>query len=160
MAENNYQINNPDDTPEIVQNINNQAKGNFLLALFVGIIVSIACSSLWALITISIEHQFAIIAIAIGAAIGFTVRLSGRGSTIKFGILGAVLSLLSCVFGDFLSNVGFMAKAESLGFFEALSIINYRYFFEIAFLGTDIMSILFYGFAIWEGFKFSINSEG
>jgi hypothetical protein len=85
--------------------------------------------------------------------VGSSVKLFGLNGSVQSKILGAVLPIISCILGDFLSNVGFLAASESINYFEILFSINYSYFFEIAFLDIDPLSLLFYGIAAFEGYK-------
>ena len=76
-----------------------------------------------------------------------------------FGILGAVLALISCVLGDFLSIIGFAAKDYDMTFFEVLTGVDYGEIFSVMVKNVVSMSALFYGIAVYEGYKLSFRAQ-
>jgi hypothetical protein len=68
-----------------------------------------------------------------------------------------VLSLSGCLLGNFLSIVGFAAKAEGINYFELLMAIDYSLVPQIMIDSFSPMDILFYGFALYEGYRFSFR---
>ena len=133
-------------------NFDTQIEGNLLLAIVGGLLSSVLVASLWALITVNAQKQWMIMGIFAGLAVGFVVHFMSRGRTLKISIIGGLFALLSCVLGDFFTNVGFIAQNENLGYFETLSMIDFTYFFEIAFADFDFFSFIVYGIAAYEGF--------
>lgn len=70
-----------------------------------------------------------------GLAVGWFVKIVSGGNNNTIGFIGALFALLSCVLGDFFTNVGFIAKNEGMTFFQTLGALDFSYFFEIAFFG-------------------------
>ncbi|MDR3245936.1 MAG: hypothetical protein LBT50_05830 [Prevotellaceae bacterium] len=156
MEQEDYNINNVDFTPpQIVVNRASISKPNFIAAIIVGALTSIACAIVWAVITVTIDRQFAMVAVIFGVAVGFAIRYAGKGTTIQFGILSALLSLLACVLGDYLSIVGYIANKLETSYFETMSVINISLITE----NIDGYTLLFYGVALYVGFKTAINKE-
>lgn len=129
-----------------------QEDGNILMAIVGGLISSVVVASLWALITVSAEKQWAIMAIFAGLAVGCVVHHLAKGRSLQIAIIGGFFALLSCVLGDFFTNVGFIARYEEMEYFTTLSLIDFSLFFEITFAEFDFISLLFYGIASYEGF--------
>lgn len=96
-------------------------------------------------------------AIAVGFIVGYSVRYLGKGIDQVYGIMGAGLALLGCLLGNFFSLVGFAANAENLGYLETLSSIDYSLIPTIMTETFNPMDLLFYGFAVYEGYKFSFR---
>lgn len=134
-------------------------KDNLLLAIIGGLLSSVLVASLWALITVNAQKQWVIMGIFAGLAVGYIVHLMGRGRSLPISIVGGFFALLSCVFGDYFTNVGFIAQNEGLDYFQALSMIDNTYFFEIAFAEFDFFSLLVYGIAAYEGFAICNNTD-
>ncbi len=130
---------------------------NLVYALVGGLLVAIICAFLWAGITIGTKRQIGFMAIGVGLAVGFSVRFFGAGVTQKFGILGALLSLFGCMLGNLLSQVGFIAQEYHHGYFETFSYLDFSSIISIMTESFSPMDILFYGFAIFEGYKFSFR---
>ena len=136
-----------------------EKKGSIALAIISGIIAGAIGAAIWAALTVWTERQYAIVAIGIGALIGIAVRILAKGNAPVYGVIAAIITLASCIFGDFFSSLAFIAKSEGISFGEALSSVNWSYFFEIAFLGFDFFTVLFYGIAIYEAYIIAINKD-
>ncbi len=141
--------------PEIMQKL--KAEQNLNFGIIAGIIAGIIFAILWGVITVATEYQIGYMAIAVGAGVGFAIRIFGKGIDSIFGYWGAGISLVSVVLGNFLSIIGFLANAEGLGYLETINLIDYSYLPEIMIETFNPMDLLFYGFAIYEGYKFSFR---
>jgi len=136
------------------------AEPSLLFGVIGGSLVALCLAILWALITVASGYQFAIMAIAIGLMTGSAVRYFGRGETPTFGVVGAFLSLASCLAGNLLSVIGFMAKNSSMSIFQAISQVDFARVLS-AFPETfSAMDLVFYGLAVYEGYRFSFISAG
>ena len=128
-------------------------KRRAVLSIVLGLATGLVLSCLWAWITVLTEKQYGIMPLVIGFLVGLVIRHTSKNDSIGMGIVAAVIALASCFIGDFLTGVYFIGQSEEMGFFETLASINWKYFFEIATLGFDGMTILFYFFAIYEAFS-------
>ena len=88
---------------------------------------------------------------------GFAVKFFGAGIDEKFGFLGATLSLLGCLAGNLFSVIGFEAKSMSLGYFEILSLLDLGTIKEIFIETFQPIDLLFYGLAIYTGYKIAFR---
>ena len=127
-------------------------------ALIAGIIVGLLGAFLWGVITVSTGYQIGYMAIAIGAGVGFAMRIAGKGIDPIFGITGGIIALLSCLLGNFLSIIGFVAHLEELGYFETLSLFDYTQLIPIMSEAFSLMDLLFYGLAAYGGYKFAFRT--
>ena len=127
------------------------------LALATGIIVGLIGAILWGAISLATGYQIGYMAIAIGAGVGISMRTMGKGVDQIFGISGAIIAVLSCFIGNFLSIIGYMADYASISYFDALLNFDYGYFFPIMGESFSVIDILFYGLAGYEGYKFSFR---
>jgi hypothetical protein len=94
--------------PKIYEKIINDQ--DFIKAIFYALFSSVIGAIIWALISVLIKLQFGIMAIGIGALVGFTIKTYGKGISLKYAILGSIISLFGCVLGNFLIVVAFAAK--------------------------------------------------
>lgn len=134
-----------------------KAEQNLPLGLIAGFVTAIIGAVIWASITVATEYQIAYMAIGLGFIVGFAVRLAGKGIDKIFGISAAILAIFGCLLGNLLSIIGFAAKAEGLGYFEALSLIDFSLIPTIMIESFNPMDILFYGIAIYAGYKYSFR---
>jgi hypothetical protein len=133
-------------------------KQNLPLAIAAGTGAAIIGAIIWAVFTVMTNYQVGLIAIAIGFLVGYAVRL-GNGVDKIFGVTGALLALLGCVLGNVLSLIGFFAKSEQVSFFSALGSIDYSVLPQVMISAFDPMDLLFYGIALYEGYRFSFRPE-
>ena len=122
---------------------------------------SVACilgAVAWSLISVSTGLQMGYMAIGVGFLVGFAMR-QGKGIRPVFGILGAVLALISCVLGDFFSIIGYIAKDYDMSYTDVLFGADYAEIFSLMTENLASMTILFYGFAVYEGYKFSFRAQ-
>jgi antitoxin component YwqK of YwqJK toxin-antitoxin module len=148
---------------EIIAELPEDIKGKLrlhqdLLYAFVGgLFLSILSALLWALITVATEYQIGYMAIGVGFIVGMGVRFFGAGIDPIYGYIGAFFSLLGCLLGNLFSQIGFAAEAQSLGYFEILSFIDFNTILIIFEDTFNVIDVLFYGIAIFEGYKFAFR---
>ena len=133
--------------PSAQHQIDKQEQGSTLtdvLVLFAGAFSGIFLSIIWAKITIVSNYQISWMAILVGVVIGMVVRQISKRQSILLAVLSAIIASMTCILGDFFANVGFLAEAESMEYFETLAALDPAYYFEIAFINLDSISISFY----------------
>jgi hypothetical protein len=122
-----------------------------------GLIVGIVGAVLWGVITVATGLQIGYLALAIGAGVGLTIRKIGNGIDLIFGIWGAAIALFSVLLGNVLSIIGFIANLEGIGYLEALIRFDYAYLPALMGETFSIMDLVFYGIALFEGYKLSFR---
>jgi hypothetical protein len=134
-----------------------KSEQQFPKAIITGIIVGIVGALLWGAITVTTGFQIGYMAIAIGAGVGFSMRIIGKGIDQGFGLSGGIIALLSCLLGNFFSIIGFVANSEGLGYFETLTLFDYNQLIPIMTETFSPIDLLLYGIAAYEGYKFSFK---
>ncbi|MEK7775587.1 MAG: hypothetical protein AAB305_06860 [Candidatus Zixiibacteriota bacterium] len=158
----------------------NEASENFGVGLFFGFAAAVIGASLWALITAITEYQIGWMAIGVGFATGWAVRLGAKvdphrfrifrsieegnnevnSSSLRYGIAGACLALVGCMLGNLMTSCYFIAQQYDTTFFRVFFSLNSSVIGEI-FIGTfQPMDVLFYGLAIYAGYKYSQEPKG
>lgn len=134
-------------------------ESNLFLGLIGGGIAMLVSAILWGAITYFTEYQISWMAIGVGFFVGFAVNRLGKGNTLIYGIIAAVLSLIGCVLGNFLFYNGILAREWEVPFFEVLVAISLQpeAIFEIFIAAFDIMDLFFYGIAAYVGFRMATN---
>lgn len=130
---------------------------NLPLALLGGAGAAFIGALLWAIITIATNLQIGYMAIALGFLVGYTVRYTGKGMDISFGVLGAILSFAGCLLGNLFTLVGFIANDEGLGYMQVFLGIDYSLVPQAMIATFSPIDLLFYGLAIYEGYRFSFR---
>jgi len=62
-----------------------------------------------------------------------------------------------CIAGDVLSDIGFYANIRGIGFGQALGDLDMAMLTKVVTTFSQPMDLLFYGIAIYEGYKFSFK---
>jgi hypothetical protein len=131
---------------------------NLTAGLIAGIIAGIIGALLWCVITVVTEFQIGYMALAVGAGVGFAIRYFGKGIDLVFGIIGAVIAIMSCVLGNYFSVIGFIANMNGVSYFDAVVILKLELIFEAMKENFSLIDLLFYAFAAFEGYKFSFRN--
>ncbi len=126
-------------------------------AIFAGMCIGILAAMAWAAITVATNMKIGLVAIAIGAAVGLGMRFFGKGIDPVYGVCGAIIAIISCVLGDALSIIGFIANEAQLNYFETLFRFDYSQIFSIMSEIASPMDLIFYAIAAYEGYKFSFR---
>jgi hypothetical protein len=136
-----------------------QMEQSLFIGFFGGLAAAIISAIIWAAITLATEIQIGYMSVGVGFLVGFAVRTLGKGFEKRFGYLGAALSLFGCILGNFFAIVVVIAQMQSASLLETLlffitapmAIIDA---FKLTFQPIDL---LFYGIAIYEGYRFSFK---
>ncbi len=126
-------------------------------ALIGGVSAAIVGAMVWGLITFYTHYQIGYMAIAVGLLVGFAVRYFGAGIDMVYGIVGATCAVLGCALGNLLGQVGFIAEAENMGYFEVIPYLNFSVIGTIFQESFSPMDVVFYGIAGYEGYKFAFR---
>ncbi|MFS2110666.1 hypothetical protein ACCC88_13320 [Sphingomonas sp. Sphisp140] len=134
-----------------------RAQQNFPLAIIAGLAAAIVGAILWAVVVYVTNYSTGLMAIVVGALVGYAVRVTGKGVDQQFGILGAVLAAFGWALGTALADVAMVAQ---LGHAEVTAVASQlglsgtaQLFMEAA----DPMDLLFLAIAVWEGYKFAFR---
>jgi len=130
---------------------------NLLFGSLSGALAAIVGAGIWAAITIATNYQIGWMAVAIGFLVGFSMRIAGKGMDKIFGFIGAVLSLIGCLLGNVFTIVSYVATQEGLSFMQTLSQIDWSLVPSLLVETGSPIDLLFYGIAIYEGYKFSFR---
>ena len=140
-------------------NQNKQNDQNFLKAISTGIIAALVGAVIWAAVTYITNYQIGFMAIGIGFLVGITIKKIGNSTAIHFGLAGAVLSLFGCLSGNLFTSVIYIANIESISIFNVFSQLDFSMITGIMVDTFSPMDLLFYGLAVYYGFKYSIAPE-
>ena len=143
-----------------LQMLNQQIRDNQNLSLAVlgGAAAALVGAAVWAAVTVATNWQIGFMAIGIGFLVGYVVRRTGQGVDQSFGIVGAVLSLVGCVVGNYLTVCAQIADFESVGFFDVLIAIDMQMAIDLMIESFDFMDLIFYGLAAYYGYKNSFRT--
>lgn len=148
----------PDDFPVSMTREELLAEENLPKGVLLAVIAAVFGAVMWGLVAVSTGLQMGIMAIAIGFIIGFAMR-QGRGVRPIFGIIGAALALISCILGDFFSMLGYATLKYDMTYIQVLSEVNYEELFSTMTERLLSMTVVFYGIAVYEGYKFSFRTQ-
>ena len=122
-----------------------------------GIIGAVIGAAAWAGITVVTGYQIGWMAVGVGFLVGYGVRIMGKGINKQFGIVGAILSLVGCLAGNLFSVCAAVSRQEDIPFLDILVRLNPEIVMDIFKTTFSLMDLLFYGIAIYEGYRFSFR---
>jgi hypothetical protein len=132
-------------------------KSNLPLAVMAGAIASLVGAVVWAVVTVATEMQIGWMAVGVGFLVGFAVGRFNYSGQAHFGFIGAALALSGCLLGNVLSLLGFAASQENVSFVQVLSVVDWGKVPGAMADSFSPMDILFYGIAIYQGYKFGLK---
>lgn len=132
---------------------------NLPAGFLAGLAACVVGAVAWALVSVSTGYQIGYMAIGMGFLVGYAVRWAGKGVSQIFGAIGALFSVLGCFLGDFLSMVGYVSREYELPYFDALASIDMSLMISALIKNLFSMTILFYGFALFQGYKLSFRLQ-
>lgn len=134
-----------------------EPEGSFLAAIGAGFGAALVGAVLWAGITVATGVQIGFMAVGVGFLVGLAIRNVGRGRSPKFAVAGATLALIGCVLGNLFTVLGLIANDREVRFFDLLghALANPGTAAGLMSDSFQVMDLLFYGIAIYEGFKLS-----
>ena len=130
---------------------------NLPLGISAGVVAALLGAAIWMAVTVMTGFQIGYVALGIGALVGYAIRVAGKGSTIPFGVAGAVLTLLGCVLGQAAATVQLAAKAGNITFFQMLSAVDPVTLLTSVLENSSPITYFIYAIGIYEGYKLSIN---
>ena len=133
---------------------------NMVGGAIAGLAASLAGAAAWAAITVITDYQIGWMAVGIGLIVGIAMRAMGKGIDQSFGVVGAGLALLGCLSGNVFTILYFVSKASNLGLLETLPRLNPAAIPELMIATFKPIDLLFYGIALYEGYKLSFRRIG
>lgn len=130
---------------------------NLPLAIAGGLGAAIAGAIAWAIIAVVTKMELGIVAVAVGYAVGRAIRELGKGIDPVFGYVGAACALLGCILGNLLGAMAFYAEAQHVPFTDVLLGFDVALWSRLFGVTFQVMDLLFYGIAIYEGYRFSFK---
>ena len=145
--------------PLILQAAMQRIRGeqNLMLAVIAGAAAALAGACVWAVITVVTHYQIGWMAVGVGFLVGYAVKTFGKGIDRSFGIVGAVWSLIGCAAGNLFTIVGTIANEQNIPIMDILEKLDLEIITSLMQATFNPMDVLFYGIAIYEGYKFSFR---
>ena len=132
---------------------------NFPFGIASGLVAALVGGIAWAAVTIATGYQIGWMVIGIGFLVGVAIRSTGKGLTKSFGYAGGALALFGCLLGNFLAMCGLIAQdaGEPIVATTIVFASQPAAAFELMKATFSPIDILFYGIAVFQGYKFSFR---
>jgi hypothetical protein len=131
-------------------------KENLPFGILAGTVAAVIGSLAWMGITIVTGWHVGYVALGVGALVGLAIRFFGNGTSMIFGIVGAVLTLLGCLGGEILTVIQ-LATTPQHDFFDILKSVDLVQVVINILKQTEPIMYLIYAIGIFEGYKLSIR---
>jgi len=130
------------------------------MGFLAGLVAAAVGAALWAGVTVLTGYQIGWMAVGVGALVGVAVRAAGKGTTLAFGILGAMLALGGCLVGNLLTGAVVLSRHWNIPLAAFFARLTPDVTVKLMTAMFSPMDLLFYALAVWQGYKFSIVSAG
>jgi hypothetical protein len=132
---------------------------NLAFGVAAGLVAMLVGTAAWVAVTAGTGYQIGYLAVGVGFLVGFSMRKFGRGGTPLFAGIAAGLSLLGCALGNLFTGCHFISSEFNLPFGQVVGSLDLTGVREIMTAMFSPIDVLFYGLAIWAGWKYSIVRE-
>ena len=117
------------------------------LSVAIVVMIALAAGAVWAMIALWFGRPFAILALPLGAVVGFATRSAGFGRS-WLGALGAALvTLLACLYAQALIASTTVALAMGFNLYDTLMRIGAEFAFAVAWARTTTVDLVVFGVA-------------
>ena len=124
---------------------------NLAGAVLAGLAGAIAGAFAWGAVALGTGAIIAVVAIGVGALVGFGVRVFGRGVTDVYAIVATCMAILGCAAGNLLALILFELASLDLSISQAISLLDPERLLA-DFVGTlGIMELFYWLIAAYSG---------
>jgi hypothetical protein len=129
---------------------------NLPMGFLAGLVAAGFGAAAWAGVTLATGYQIGWMAVGVGCLVGWAVRAGGKGTHATFGLLGALLALGGCAAGNLLAVIIMAARHFDVALLDVFSRLTPETMLGLMQASFKPIDLLFYGIALYEGWKFSI----
>jgi len=131
-----------------------QDDGNLFVGIAAGLVAAVLAAIAWAAITTATDFQIGFVAIGVGFAVAFAVRFAGRGHDGRFAIASAILTVLGCALGNFLTVVAGVAAHDHASYVDVFFGLVPRVV-EVMSSTFNLMDVVFYAIGAYFGYRYA-----
>lgn len=136
-----------------------EKKGNMVGAIVLGLVAAVVVAIILAAITIVREKQSGAMVLFAGFGVGYAVKVFAAKDSLKFGVIGALLSIFTCILGSAFCVIGLFGHVADTSYLDIVSKFGISGIMKLAFLDFGFMDIIFYGIAAYAGFAIGCNAS-
>jgi hypothetical protein len=126
------------------------------MGLAAGLAAAAVGAAAWAVVTVITNYQIGWMAVGVGFLVGWAVRLAGKGTSTAFGVVGAALALGGCLVGNLLTGSVVVSRELGVPMTDMVARMTPAFAFDLLAAMFSPIDLLFYGLAIYQGYRFSI----
>ncbi len=127
------------------------------LGVLGGAAAAAVAAGIWAYVTVLTNYQIGWMAVGVGFLVGYAVRLLGKGIDQPFGIAGGAIALLGCAAGNLMTVLLMVSRDKEIPVLELLGRLTPDLVTDIMVSTFQPMDVLFYGLAIYVGYKYAFR---
>src|SRR5215813_2550102 len=133
-------------------------RGNIGMAVAAGAAVAIGCGLAWGLFSYTTKHEFSIVAILVGLAVGSVMARIGRIKSPGFAIAAALLAVAGCALGSLFAEILVLVRhglsiGESLAHFNLIMQAYPRFVGALGFVFWALAALYGYRLAMGMGWR-------
>jgi len=132
---------------------------NIVMGTVGGIATSFLLVMIWLVLANATGSPVSIMLLAIGVAVGKSIRISGAGYSPWYGIVAAIITVVSGISGIVISSVGLIAYQQIKGLSEVFSWLSFNSSLEVLYENINPVRILYLIVASFTGYRLAMKVE-
>ena len=128
---------------------------NFVPGVIAGVVAAILGGGIYAVIAVATGYAVGLMAIGIGAFVGFAVQFLGRGVESRFVVIAAVLSIVGCILGNIFSVILLFARGSGESPLDIFSDMGLGDLINIALESFQPIDLLYWALAAYAAYWFA-----
>ncbi len=98
-----------------------------VLGLLAAAVAALVGAVVWAVVSYLTKYELGILAAAVGLGVGLACRAVSRAMTTATTVAVGLLAVLGVILGYVLTDIGYVAHAQGVGFLDAVSLVRATY---------------------------------
>jgi len=132
---------------------------NLIMGIIGGIATSILIIMIWLVLSNATGSPMSIMLVAIGIAVGKSIRISGAGYSRWYGLAAAVIIMVSGVSGIVISSLGIIAYQQVRGLSEVFSWLSVNSSQEVFYQNLNPVKLFYLIIASFTGYRLAMKME-
>ncbi len=132
---------------------------NIVIGTIGGAATSFSIIMIWLVLSNATGSPVSIMLLVIGIAVGKSIRISGAGYSQWYGIVAAIITIISGISGIIISSLGLIAYQQIKGISEVISWLSLNSSVDVLYKNLNPIKILYLFVASFTSFRLAMKVD-
>lgn len=132
---------------------------NIVIGTIGGLATSFSIIMIWLVLSNATGSPVSIMLLAIGMAVGKSIRISGAGYSQWYGIVAAIITITSGISGIIISSLGLIAYQQITGISEVFSWLSLNSSVDVLYKNLNPTKILYLFVASFTSYRLAMKVD-